>query len=269
MIDYPKTLSNKGKVFLIGAGPGDPELLTLKAVRALSQSDVVLLDDLVNRDVLQHCKPHIRVIEVGKRGGCKSTPQAFIERLMAQEALQGHVVARVKGGDPFVFGRGGEERAALLAQGIDVEVVHGITSGIAAAGAIGVPVTHRHHTRGVAFITAHTQDGVAVNWQALAQSGLTLVFYMGVKNVAEIQRELLNGGMSALMPAAIIQNACDVNQKSVVTTLCTLAACKAQHHLESPAIIVVGEVVREADELRQTVKQVLPSPASGMMRSVG
>jgi uroporphyrin-III C-methyltransferase len=237
---------SNGKVYLVGAGPGDPELLTLKAARVLGLADVVLIDDLVNQSVLEHCKSDVRVVEVGKRGGCASTPQAFIEKLLVQEARAGLKVVRLKGGDPYVFGRGGEEKAALIAAGVDVEVVHGITSGIAAVGAIGVPVTHRKHARGVAFITAHTQVGKAVNWQALAQADLTLVFYMGVANVDEIQRGLLEGGLNPLTPIAAIQNACNPDQRSCIGTLCTLAHIVRSNAIESPAIIVVGEVVKEA-----------------------
>ncbi len=137
----PKTA---GKVWLIGAGPGDAELLTLKAVRVLAAADVVLLDDLVNRDVLVHAKPGVRIIEVGKRGGCQSTPQAFIERLMVRLAGTGAAVARVKGGDPFMFGRGGEEMLALRDAGIAVEVIPGVTSGMAVPASLGIPVTHRN-----------------------------------------------------------------------------------------------------------------------------
>jgi uroporphyrin-III C-methyltransferase len=133
----------QGKVYLVGAGPGEVELLTLKAVRAIGEADVVLLDDLVNREVLRFARPQAKVIEVGKRGGCRSTPQAFIERLMVRFARAGKTVARVKGGDPFVFGRGGEEMAALRAQGIEVEIVSGITAGMGATAAMGIPVTHR------------------------------------------------------------------------------------------------------------------------------
>src|SRR5258706_9381271 len=139
----------KGKVWLIGAGPGDPELITLKAVRVLGAADVILVDDLVDRRVLAHVRPGARVIEVGKRGGCKSTPQAFIEKLMVRLARRGAVVARLKGGDPFVFGRGGEELAALRAAGLEAEAVCGITAGLAAPAALGIPVTHRDAARGV------------------------------------------------------------------------------------------------------------------------
>jgi uroporphyrin-III C-methyltransferase len=143
----------KGKVYLIGAGPGDVELLTLKAVRALERSDVALIDDLVSREILQFVRPRTRVVEVGKRGGCRSTPQSFIEHQLVRLARRGWCVARVKGGDPFVFGRGGEELATLRAAGVDVEVINGITAGVAVPAALGIPVTHRHLVHGVTLVT--------------------------------------------------------------------------------------------------------------------
>ncbi|HVS56177.1 MAG TPA: uroporphyrinogen-III C-methyltransferase, partial [Casimicrobiaceae bacterium] len=144
-----------GKVFLIGAGPGDVELLTLKAVKALGQADVVLLDDLVSREILQFVPATARVIEVGKRGGCRSTPQAFIERQLVHLARAGNIVARVKGGDPFVFGRGGEEMQALVRADVEVEVVSGITAGIGVPATLGIPLTHRDFTHGVTLVTGH------------------------------------------------------------------------------------------------------------------
>src|SRR5436190_4893999 len=176
------------KVFLVGAGPGDPELLTLKAVRALGEADVVLVDELVSRACLAHVRPGAKIIEVGKRGGCRSTPQVFIEKLLVRYARQGKNVVRLKGGDPFVFGRGGEELEALRAHGIDAEVVPGITAGLAS----GIPVTHRDAARGVIFVTGHTQDGAEPDWQALARSGLTLVIYMCLKRLPEIARALMD-----------------------------------------------------------------------------
>jgi len=188
----------KGKVFLIGAGPGDVELLTLKAMRALGLADVALIDDLVNREVLHFLRPGARVIEVGKRGGCRSTPQAFIERQMVRFARQGLCVARVKGGDPFVFGRGGEELEVLRAAGIEVEVVSGITSGIGVAAALGIPVTHRNFAHGVTLVTGHTRSGDAPNWEALVRSGTTLVVYMGIGNLPQIVAGcLLEAGLPA------------------------------------------------------------------------
>ena len=249
------TTPNSGKVWLVGAGPGEPELLTLKAVRVIGEADVALVDDLVNPAVLVHLRPGARVIHVGKRGGCKSTPQAFIEKLLVAEALAGNTVVRLKGGDPFVFGRGGEETAALDAAGIAWEVVSGITAGIAAPAAAGIPVTHRDAGRGVAFITGHTRDGAVVDWEALARSGLTLVIYMGIARCEEIVAGLRQGGLRADLPAAVIQHATLPQQRVVATTLSRLAADIATHGIGSPAILVIGEVANAARIAEQTINR--------------
>ena len=234
-----------GKVFLVGAGPGDADLITMKAVKALGQADVVLIDDLVNRDLLQYA-PQARVVEVGKRGGCKSTPQHFINRMMVALATQGQVVVRLKGGDPFLFGRGGEEMQALQLAGVDVEIVPGITSGIAAPASIGIPVTHREFTHGVTFVTGHTQNEEKPDWKALVAGGTTLVIYMGMKYLSAIVTDLLEAGMSSNIPAAAIQQGTTQHQRQVISTLAELPAAVKQEGLESPAIIVLGEVVRLA-----------------------
>ena len=236
----------RGKAFLIGAGPGDPELLTLKAARVLGEADVVLVDDLVNREVLRFARPGARVMEVGKRCGCKSTPQAFIERLMVRLARRGCIVARLKGGDPFVFGRGGEELAALRAAGVDVEVVSGITAGIAAPAALGIPVTHRDAARGVTFLTGHARDGGEPDWGALRETGTTLVVYMGITRVNAMVAGMLEAGFPAATPACAIQNGTLASQDEVVATLADLPAAVAKARLASPAILVIGEVVRFA-----------------------
>ncbi|MFM9969853.1 MAG: uroporphyrinogen-III C-methyltransferase [Burkholderiales bacterium] len=250
-----------GKATLIGAGPGDIELLTLKAVKALGEADVVLLDDLVNREVLQFLKPGARVIEVGKRGGkgrCgRSTPQAFIERLIVRYAKRGLIVARVKGGDPFVFGRGGEEAATLRAAGIPVEVISGITAGIGVPAALGIPVTHRDFVHGVTLVTGHTRGGDAPNWRALAASGTTLVIYMGISNLASIIDALLEAGMPASMPVAVIQDGTLPTQRALLSNLNDVVARVAQAGLGSPALLVVGEVSRFAASalLESTLRQ--------------
>src|SRR5471032_2882663 len=232
-------------VTLVGAGPGDPELLTLKAVRAIERADVVLIDDLVNPEILSFAPSTARVIQVGKRGGCASTPQEFIERLMIAEARAGHHVVRLKGGDPYMFGRGGEERATLRAQGIAVEVVPGISSGLAAPSSIGVPLTHRDHSQGVVFVTGHGKDIASEpNWKALAQSGLTLVIYMGVARCEAIRDGLLAGGASAGTPVAVVQSATRAEQRQLLTTLGQLPQALRDSDLGSPSIIVVGDVVR-------------------------
>ncbi|HDR9115486.1 TPA: uroporphyrinogen-III C-methyltransferase, partial [Burkholderia territorii] len=171
-----------GKVTLLGAGPGDPDLLTLKAVKALAAADVLLLDDLVAPGIAE-LAPHARVIRVGKRGGCRSTPQAFIEKLMRRYALRGAHVVRVKGGDALLFGRAGEELATLRAAGIPVDIVNGISSGFAAAASLGISLTHREHCHGVTFVTAHRQDHGEPDWATLAASGTTLAIYMGMSRV--------------------------------------------------------------------------------------
>ena len=235
-----------GKVYLIGAGPGDPELMTLKAARALGTADVILIDELVSRGCLAHARSDARVVEVGKRGGCTSTPQEFIERLMILHARQGSVVARLKGGDPFVFGRGGEEMQALIAAGIEVEVIPGITAGIGVPATLGIPVTHRSLARGVTFVTAHTRDGAEPDWEALVRSAATLVIYMGITRLDHIVRRLSAAGMSASMPACVIENGTLANQREVVGTLQTMERDVRARNLGSPAIIVLGEVVRLA-----------------------
>lgn len=230
-----------GKVWLVGAGPGDPELLTLKAAKALAQAEVVLIDDLVNPQVLEHC-PAARVMRVGKRGGCRSTPQEFIQRLMLRYARQGRRVVRLKGGDPCIFGRGGEEAAWLEARGVGCELVNGITSGLAAATSCGIPLTLRGISRGVTLVTAHTQDDSEPNWPALAQSGTTLVVYMGVARLGEVRDGLLEGGMRAGMPVALIENASLPQQRECRSSLARMQADALAFGLRSPAILVIGEV---------------------------
>jgi uroporphyrin-III C-methyltransferase len=230
------------RVTLIGAGPGDPELLTLKAARALGAADVVLVDALVNRGCLAHVRSGAKVIEVGKRGGCKSTSQAFIEKLLILYAKEQKNVVRLKGGDPFVFGRGGEEVETLLAHGIEVEIIPGITAGTAVPASIGIPVTHRDLARGVTFVTGHTKDGTEPDWQALARSRTTLVIYMGLSGLEKILFSLKAAGMDPATPACIIENGTLHNQKQRVAKLGTLSG----DGFTGPALIVIGDVVRFA-----------------------
>lgn len=241
-----KCAARGGKVYLIGAGPGDPELLTLKAARALHMADVVLVDELVDRRVLAHAKAGARIVEVGKRGGCKSTPQAFIERLMVRLARRGAIVARLKGGDPFVFGRGSEELAALRAARLEVEIVPGITAGIAAPAAIGIPVTHRDVARGVTLITGHARDGSEPDWCALRAGGTTLVIYMGMARLGTLVAGMLAAGYSRDTPACAVQNATLPGQREVLAPLAELPRAVAAAGLASPAVVVVGDVVRLA-----------------------
>ena len=237
-----------GRCTLVGAGPGDPELLTVKALKALQAATVVLVDDLVSEAIVALAPPGARIVHVGKRGGCKSTPQAFIEKLMLMAVHEGENVVRLKGGDPFIFGRGGEEVEHLRAAGVQVEVINGITAGLAGLTSLGAPLTHREHAHGVVFITGHAKPGDAgTDWRQLAATArdakLTLVIYMGVSGAATIQQELLTG-LPADTPVAIVQHASLPHQRQAVTTLGALHATLAREGLGSPSVIVVGDVVR-------------------------
>ncbi len=234
-----------GKVWLVGAGPGDPELLTLKALRVLNTADIVLVDDLVNRAILVHVREGARVVRVGKRGGCKSTPQEFIERLMIAEAKAGRIVVRLKGGDPLIFGRGGEEADALGRAGIEWEVVNGITSGLAAASSAGVPLTHRDMAQGVVFVTAHATGANEPDWAALAKTRMTLVVYMGVARCTAVERAMLDAGFAASTPVLIVENASLPRERQIRTLLHRMSADIATNDIGSPAIMVIGEVARQ------------------------
>jgi uroporphyrin-III C-methyltransferase len=238
----------QGSCTLVGAGPGDPELLTLRAVRAIESATVLLVDDLVSEAIVALAPRTARIVRVGKRGGCKSTPQAFIETLMLMAVHEGEHVVRLKGGDPFIFGRGGEEAEHMRAAGVAVEVVNGITAGMAGPTSLGVPLTHRDHAQGVLFITGHARPGASgPDWALLArtaqQARLTLVIYMGVSGARTIQDGLLLG-LSADTPVAVVQHASLPQQRHATGRLEQLANTIAQHGLGSPSVIVVGEVVR-------------------------
>ena len=253
-----------GTCTLVGAGPGDPELLTLKAVKAIQSATVLLVDDLVNEAVLQHASPFARIVHVGKRGGCKSTPQAFIEKLMVNAVQQGEHVVRLKGGDPFIFGRGGEEVAHLRTVGIEVSIINGITSGLAAITSLGAPLTHREHAHGVVFVTGHAKPGDSgTDWRQLAATArdakLTLVIYMGVREAETIQSELLTG-LPANTPVAIIENASLPNQRQALTHLDQLSFTLKQTGLQSPSVLVVGNVVQACAQIFQTSQNDLTAP---------
>lgn len=242
-----------GRVTLVGAGPGDPELLTVKAVNAIKRATVLLVDDLVNPEILAYAPPRARIVQVGKRGGCVSTPQSFIEKLMTLAAQDGEEVVRLKGGDPFIFGRGGEEATHLREAGVRVEIINGITSGLAASTALGVPLTHRDHAHGVVFMTGHNRPGdAATDWAALGATidacRLTLVIYMGLGGISEIQAGLLQA-LSGTTPAAVIRHATLAQQQSVTCTLATLALTIREYDLRSPAILVIGDVVAGAQAI--------------------
>ena len=252
-----------GQCTLVGAGPGDPELLTIKALKAIQAATVLFVDDLVNPAIVAFAQPSARIVYVGKRGGCKSTPQAFIEKLMVMAVKEGDNVVRLKGGDPFVFGRGGEEIDALSKAGIEVTVVNGITSGLAALTSLNVPLTHRDHAHGVVFVTGHAKPGdLGTNWALLAatafEAKLTLIVYMGVTGSEQIQNELLVG-LPANTPVAVIQNVSLPSQRHAVATLGSLRATIDREGLQSPSVIVVGDVlqglVAVADNANKQQKQ--------------
>ncbi len=237
----------RGTCTLVGAGPGDPELLTLKALKAIQAATVLLVDDLVSDEVIAHAAPTARIVHVGKRGGCKSTPQAFIEKLMVMAVNEGEKVVRLKGGDPFIFGRGGEEVEHLRAAGIEVTVINGITAGLAGMTLLGTPLTHREHAHGVIFVTGHAKPGDAgTDWRQLAATAraakLTLVIYMGVSSAQHIQDELLTG-LPASTPVVVIQHVSLPCQRHALTTLGELHATIEREQLGSPSVIVIGDVV--------------------------
>jgi uroporphyrin-III C-methyltransferase len=257
---------SSGKVWLVGAGPGDPELLTVRAVNTLKKADVILCDDLVGEDVLAYAPPSARIVRVGKRGGAPSTPQDFIERLMIAEAREGHRVVRLKGGDPLIFGRAGEEREALEAAGIECEVVNGVSAALAAAAALRIPLTHRALCHGAIFVTGH---GEGPDWNALAATGLPLVIYMGVARCAQIRERLLAAGMAAQTPAAAVAHASLPQERSVATTLARMPEDLAAAGIDSPAVIVIGEVARNAAGNRAAPAAQAPRPAPRRSRSDG
>jgi uroporphyrinogen III methyltransferase/synthase len=241
-----------GKVYIIGAGPGDAGLITLKAVECLRQADVVIYDNLVNEELLKYAPTHARMIYAGKKGGDHTLSQDRINELLAKEARGGSTVARLKGGDPFSFGRGGEEAEGRAAYGIPVEVGPGVTSAIAVPAYAGIPLTHRGLTSTVAFVTGHedpTKDKSDINWQALSGIG-TLVFLMGVKNIGQITEALMQHGKSPDTPAALIRRGTTPSQQVLAGTLSTITGLARDGHFKPPAILVVGPVVQLRDTLR-------------------
>ncbi|MGY6253499.1 uroporphyrinogen-III C-methyltransferase [Paraburkholderia caledonica] len=238
--------TNSGKVTLLSAGPGELDLLTMRAAKALAAADVVLLDDLANPEIVT-LAPQARVIRVGKRGGCRSTPQAFIERLMRRYAQKGLHVVRVKGGEALLFGRAGEELATLRDAGIPAEIVNGISSGFAAAAGLGISLTHRRHCHGVTFVTAHTEDHGEPDWAALAATRTTLAIYMGMRRIGSLASALL-ASLPADTPAAVVQWAGGANERRLLTRLDRLAADATDAGFGSPAVILIGNAIGESME---------------------
>jgi len=242
--------SSHGKVFLVGAGPGDPDLLTLRAARLLARAEVVVYDHLVGDGVLDLIAPAAERLYVGKQRGRHALSQPEINALLVRLARQGREVIRLKGGDPFVFGRGGEELQALAAQRVAFEVVPGITAACGVASYAGIPLTHRDHAQACLFVTGHLKDGSCdLDWPALARPRQTVVIYMGLTALADICDQLVAHGLPPHTPAAVVQQGTTLDQQVVSATLADLAAHVADAGLQSPCLIIVGEVVRLRDEL--------------------
>lgn len=236
----------QGKVYLVGAGPGDPGLLTLKARACLEEADVVVYDNLANRSFLDYARPEAECIYVGKKGGCHAKTQGEINAIIVDRARRGRVVVRLKGGDPFIFGRGGEEAEELVGAGVRFEVVPGVTSAIAVPAYAGIPLTHRKYTSTVAFITGHEdplKEDSSIPWDRLSTGAGTLVFLMGVGNLAKITRKLMEHGRPPETPVAVIQQGTLNGQQTVTGTLEDIASKAESRGIRPPSIIVVGEVV--------------------------
>jgi uroporphyrin-III C-methyltransferase len=238
-----------GFVYIVGAGPGDPDLLTVKATKVIAKADVILIDDLVEEGALQYARNDARVQWVGKRGGCVSTPQAFIEKLLVREARAGNTVVRLKGGDPTIFGRLGEELKALRQANIPFEIVSGISSGLAAAASGAISLTHRDHSHGVVFVTGHAKpNGDEANIAQLVHIGFTVVVYMGIAKAQEITSQLLQANCAGNLACAIVQSAATINERIVRCSLSNLCNTINEQKITSPALLVIGRVTEEIIE---------------------
>ncbi|MCL1137630.1 uroporphyrinogen-III C-methyltransferase [Shewanella pneumatophori] len=239
-----------GKVWLVGAGPGDVDLLTVKAFRVLQSADAVLYDALVSEDILALIPKHAEKIAVGKRAGKHSAAQSEINQLLVTKAYTRKNVVRLKGGDPFIFGRGGEELETIVAAGVEFEVVPGITAASGTAAYAGIPLTHRDYAQGVSFITGHCKlESRPMDWQAYANPNNTLVVYMGILNAELIQRGLMGAGRSVQTPVAIVSKATTSAQQTFIGTLNNIDELANHPDLVMPALMVIGEVVELAGSL--------------------
>jgi uroporphyrin-III C-methyltransferase / precorrin-2 dehydrogenase / sirohydrochlorin ferrochelatase len=243
-------MTPRGEVYLVGAGPGDPDLVTFRALRLMQKADVVLYDRLIGEGVMNLVRREAERIYVGKRPDDHELPQEEIGALLVRLATEGKRVLRLKGGDPFMFGRGGEEIEALAAHGVPFQVCPGVTAAIGASAYAGIPLTHRDHAQACVFVTGHGKDGkLDLDWTALLQPRQTVAIYMGLRNLEALTKEFVARGASADFPAAVVDNATRLNQKVVVGTLATLAAKARAAELHGPSIVIVGTVVALRDKL--------------------
>jgi uroporphyrin-III C-methyltransferase len=247
--------SPAGKVWLVGAGPGDADLLTLKALRVINSADIIFYDYLVSPEIRALFPKNVPAHYVGKAKNQHSIKQDDLNQLLVSQAQSGLNVCRIKGGDPFVFGRGGEELLELRSAGIDAEVIPGITSASGCSTYADIPLTHRGLSQGCTFVTGHAEKSLDVNWVALAQLKHTLVFYMGLTRADEIAAQLLAGGLAGATPVAIIENGCRKNQRDIICSLDEFPAAVIREQVQSPALIIVGEVVRMKEKLQAQVWQ--------------
>ncbi|MCZ0755873.1 uroporphyrinogen-III C-methyltransferase [Anoxybacillus sp. J5B_2022] len=253
-----------GKVYLVGAGPGDPELITVKGLTCIQKADVILYDRLINERLLSYAKKGAELIFCGKLPGYHTMQQETINHFLIHHAKKGKVVVRLKGGDPFVFGRGGEEAEALAKHGIDFEIVPGITAGIAAAAYAGIPVTHRNFSSSVAFVTGHKRDGSQeeIKWESLAKGIDTIAIYMGISNLPYIRDQLIKHGKAPSTPVAVIQWGTLYEQRTVTATLETIVEAVQQKRIENPSMIIIGEVVTLRDKIYWFERMLQPSVAN-------
>lgn len=245
-------MKSKGKVFLVGAGPGDPKLITVYGLECIQKADVIAYDRLVNKALLTHAKEEAELIYCGKTPGNKTLIQEEINHLLVTKALEGKIVIRLKGGDPFVFGRGGEEAEVLANAKISFEIVPGITSGIAAPAYAGIPVTHRDYASSFTLVTGtgRAENGIGeINWEALVGGSDTLAFYMGTRNLSYICSQLISHGKDSTTLVAVIQEGTTAHQKTVTGTLETIVEIVLKSGIQHPAMIVVGNVVELREKL--------------------
>lgn len=254
--------NDTGKVFLVGAGPGDPDLLTIKALRLIEEADVIVYDRLVSDDVLRLVPAGVSKIFVGKAPGNHPASQECVNDMLVRLARKGHRVVRLKGGDPFVFGRGGEEALHLVRHGVPFEVVPGMTAAIACAAYAGIPLTHRGLAHSLRFVAGHCRDDMPLDldWRGLADGNTTLVFYMALMNLGEVRNRLMSAGLPGSTPAALVESGTTQRQRAIGTTLDELVRSARNHRVTTPTVVIIGRVAALAAELAWFTPEEAPEP---------